>query len=80
MLTHFLQQKFILIGDNGERYPEAYRLIQKKFPAQIQEIRIRVVADNKDNPGRLDRMARIPSDADTGETCNEFVKRVSKRF
>ncbi|WP_300464993.1 App1 family protein [Desulfobacula sp.] len=73
LLKHFPERKFILIGDNGEKDPEVYRRIQKAFPYQIQEIRIRVVADTKDNPGRLDRMTRIPPEKEDGETCSEFI-------
>ena len=55
LLTRFPQRKFILIGDSGEKDPEVYRAIQNKFPAQVEEIRIRDL-----NIARLQGMTIIP--------------------
>jgi phosphatidate phosphatase APP1 len=41
IMARFPGRKFILIGDSGEKDPEVYREIQKKFPTQVEEIRIR---------------------------------------
>jgi phosphatidate phosphatase APP1 len=41
LLKRFPQRKFILIGDSGERDPESYGALARKFPAQIIRIYIR---------------------------------------
>jgi hypothetical protein len=55
IMTRFPGRKFILIGDSGEKDPEVYREIQKNFPAQVEEIRIRDL-----NIARLQGMRIIP--------------------
>lgn len=44
------ERKFVLIGDSGERDPEAYGRIARRFPRRIEAIYIRRVegADNRD--------------------------------
>jgi hypothetical protein len=49
IMQRFPQRKFILIGDSGEKDPEVYREIRDKFPAQVQEIIIRDVVNDKQN-------------------------------
>lgn len=61
IMQRFPNRKVILVGDSGEKDPEVYRTIRNKFPAQIQEIKIRdVVNDREKNPGRLADMTIIP--------------------
>lgn len=61
LMTHFPGTKFILVGDSGERDPDVYREIQKRFPDQVQEILIRDVIDDRTNrPERLMGMTIIP--------------------
>jgi len=55
IMARFPGRKVILIGDSGEKDPEVYREIQKKFPAQVEEIRIRDL-----NRTRLQGMTIIP--------------------
>lgn len=43
MLRQFPQRRFILVGDSGERDPEAYGVLARKHPEQIQRILIRNV-------------------------------------
>ena len=45
LLKQFPQRKFILIGDSGERDPEIYGALARKFPEQITQIYIRDVTD-----------------------------------
>jgi hypothetical protein len=45
LLKQFPQRKFILIGDSGERDPEIYGALARKFPAQIIRIYIRDVTN-----------------------------------
>jgi phosphatidate phosphatase APP1 len=67
LLTNFPNRRFILIGDSGEKDPEVYAKIRETFGAQVQEIRIRdVVNDREKNPARLAGMTII--DPATGET------------
>ncbi len=41
IMMRFPERKFVLIGDSGEKDPEIYCAIQKRFPQQVQEICIR---------------------------------------
>lgn len=60
IMRRFPGRTFVLVGDSGEKDPEVYRAIREKFPAQVQEIRIRdVVNDRKKNPSRLAGMTII---------------------
>jgi hypothetical protein len=43
LLKQFPQRRFILIGDSGERDPEIYAALARKFPQQIERIYIRDV-------------------------------------
>lgn len=45
ILADFPQRKFILVGDSGERDPEIYGGIARKFPKQIERIYIREALD-----------------------------------
>jgi hypothetical protein len=60
ILRRFPARKFILVGDSGEKDPEVYREIRRRFPDQVQEIRIRdVVNDRERNRARLEGMTII---------------------
>ena len=60
IIQRFPERKFILVGDSGEKDPEVYREIKKKFPNQVQEIKIRdVVNDREKNKSRLEGMTII---------------------
>lgn len=45
MLRQFPGRKFILVGDSGERDPEIYGALERKFPQQIHRVLIRDVTD-----------------------------------
>ena len=58
----FPQRKFILVGDSGEKDPEVYNAIRAEFPAQVQEIWIRdIVNDRELHADRLAGMQIIPA-------------------
>jgi phosphatidate phosphatase APP1 len=61
LMDKFPDRKFILIGDSGEIDPEVYNEIKKKRPAQVKEIVIRDVLNEKlVNSFRLDGTTPIP--------------------
>ncbi len=45
LLKRFPHRRFILIGDSGERDPEIYATLARKYPRQIERIFIRDVSD-----------------------------------
>ena len=45
LLKQFPKRKFILIGDSGERDPEIYGVLARKFPNQIIHIYVRDVTN-----------------------------------
>ena len=45
LLKQFPKRRFILIGDSGERDPEIYAALARKYPKQIERICIRDVTD-----------------------------------
>jgi hypothetical protein len=47
LLTNFPERRFILIGDSGEKDPEVYAEIRKRFGAQVREILIRDVVNDR---------------------------------
>ena len=60
IMRRFPQRKFILVGDSGEKDPEVYREIKKRFPGQVQEIKISdVVNDREKKKRRLEGMTII---------------------
>lgn len=62
IFNHFPERKFILIGDSGEKDPEVYSAIRNRYPAQVKEIYIRdVINDRALNPERLSGMTIIPA-------------------
>lgn len=61
ILRRFPGRSFILVGDSGEKDPEIYREIKRKFPVSVLEIYIRDVrCDERSNPSRLKGMIPIP--------------------
>ena len=43
ILDQFPDREFVLVGDSGEKDPEAYGNIARKYPQQIIRIFIRIV-------------------------------------
>jgi phosphatidate phosphatase APP1 len=42
-MKRFPSRRFILIGDSGERDPEIYAALARKFPRQVERLHIRGV-------------------------------------
>jgi hypothetical protein len=60
ILGHFPERKFICVGDSGEHDPEVYDHIRDKFGAQVKEIWIRdVVNERHAHPDRFKGMTLI---------------------
>lgn len=60
IMRRFPRRKFILVNDFGEKDPDVYRDIKKRYPEQVQEIRIcDVVNDREHNSRRLEEMTII---------------------
>jgi phosphatidate phosphatase APP1 len=56
-------RKFILVGDSGEKDPEVYGLLARKYPQQIDRILIRDVTDERPAPERYRKcFAGVPQD------------------
>jgi phosphatidate phosphatase APP1 len=58
LLKQFPKRKFILIGDSGERDPEIYGALARKFPGQITQIYIRDVTDETAESERYQKAFR----------------------
>ena len=55
LLKRFPNRRFLLIGDSGERDPEIYATLARKYPRQIERIYIRDVSDE---PAEADRYGK----------------------
>jgi len=61
ILQAFPERKFILVGDSGEKDPEVYAALGKKYPTQIEKIFIRdVTGDNFGGPRYRAAFAGFP--------------------
>lgn len=79
LMNRFPERKFILVGDSGEIDPEVYNEIRKQRPAQVQEIRIRDLLNDKAvNSFRLAGMTVIPVDPIVCVEDKHFEKLVDK--
>lgn len=58
LLKQFPKRTFVLIGDSGERDPEIYGALARKFPGQIYRIYIRDVTGEPDNAVRYQEAFR----------------------
>jgi len=62
LLATFPQRRFLLIGDSGERDPEIYCRLARRFPGQVQAIYIREVQARRMTRQRLKKLAdRLPN-------------------
>ncbi len=55
------KRRFVLIGDSGERDPEIYRFLAKRFPDQIAAILIRNLHSRPLDAGRLRKLSHLQS-------------------
>jgi len=61
IIKRYPQHQFALIGDSGERDPEVYGRIYRRFPDQIKAITIRMVEGSDGRQQRFaDAFAGIP--------------------
>ncbi len=58
ILCTFPRRRFILVGDSGERDPEIYGAIARKFPRQVSSILIRELKDRHLDFARHDKVFR----------------------
>jgi phosphatidate phosphatase APP1 len=62
LLRAFPRRRFVLIGDSGERDPEVYGALARKFPRQIARIYIRdVTGEPADAPRYKEAFRSLPS-------------------
>ena len=61
LLKQFPRRKFILIGDSGERDPEIYGELARKYPNQIERIYIHdVTGEPAIAPRYADALREVP--------------------
>jgi hypothetical protein len=58
LMKQFSQREFILIGDSGERDPEIYGELARRFPKQIKRIYIRDVTGESAESARYEKVFR----------------------
>lgn len=64
LLQRWPERRFVLVGDSGEKDPEVYGEIARKFPAQVAKILIRDVTDERRDATRYVNAFRdVPDDA-----------------
>lgn len=72
LINNFPQRDFVFVGDSGEKDPEIYREIMRRFPkALIKDVYIRDVinAASEDTKTRLAGMTTIGRDANQDGSC-----------
>jgi hypothetical protein len=75
LLKRFPNRRFVLIGDSGERDPEVYAALARKYPQQITRIWLRDVTDE---PATAERYQRVFRDM-PGELWQTFTSPVKLR-
>jgi phosphatidate phosphatase APP1 len=61
LLRRFPKRQFVLVGDSGEKDPEIYGALARKFPAQIRRVLIRdVTGESAGSPRYEKAFARLP--------------------
>ncbi len=61
LMIQYPQRCFILVGDSGERDPEIYRILAKRFPKQVAGILIREIPDHTIEGKRRDKLQTLAS-------------------
>jgi hypothetical protein len=64
ILKRLPQRKFVLVGDSGEKDPEIYRFLAKRFPDRIAAILIRNLQSRPLSVKRLRKLTAIPAGTD----------------
>ena len=61
LLQTFPRRTFILVGDSGEKDPEVYGILARRFPSQVKRILIRNITDESNTGGRFqDAFRELP--------------------
>lgn len=68
LLKGLPQQKFVLIGDSGEKDPEIYRRICRRFPGRVSGLFIRDLPDRRMTTERLLKLKKALPDG----ICDRF--------
>ena len=64
LLRQFPNRQFVLVGDSGEKDPEAYGALARKYPGQVRHIFIRdVTGESGDAPRNRKAFDKIPNEA-----------------
>jgi phosphatidate phosphatase APP1 len=58
LMKHLPERKFILIGDSGEKDPEIYRKICRKYPGRVSALFIREIPERPLEEERLRKIAQ----------------------
>jgi phosphatidate phosphatase APP1 len=82
LLKKFPQRQFVLVGDSGERDPEIYGALARKFPDQIKHIFIRDVTPQQTGKERYRTAFRnlAAEDWTVFREPGELLSEVSKLF
>ena len=64
IMANYPERRFVLVGDSGERDPDVYGAIARKYPNQVHRIYIRDVTGQPQDAQRYQRaFADVPKDA-----------------
>jgi hypothetical protein len=58
LLKRFINRRFVLVGDSGERDPEIYGAVARRYPSRILRILIRDVTEASSDPERYESAFR----------------------
>ncbi len=68
------KRRFVLVGDSGERDPEIYRFLARRFPKQIQAVLIRDLPARPLQGRRLKRLLELPELVDQQVAVQVFER------
>lgn len=77
-------RKFVLVGDSGEKDPEIYRFVARRYPGNIAAILIRNLDARPLNAKRLRKLHRVPDGTEvrvfhsTSEIANAIEKAIHR--
>lgn len=74
------QRRFILVGDSGEKDPEVYRFLARRFPRQVSAILIRNLPERPIDSKRMLKLNSVPATTQVTlfETTAEIKESVLK--
>ena len=63
LLRQFPNRQFVLVGDSGEKDPEAYGALARKYPGQVRHIFIRdLTGENAEATRYRKAFAKVPDE------------------